>query len=398
MYVCDDDVHDVKSLPPLSRPLCRRYNIIYSHAFRHSQQPTLFIPTGVWCDISTFGVCVSKDIAEKMKGQIPGLDCDDDSNDDDDKAPPPSTDDATPPGPTDDDTKPSDDTVNPDYWNCLEKNSDAKSCTAAGCTWCDTKGGFGICMDKDAASRAADSDWYTCTKANFLEEEEVVVDDDEDMAAAATVSVSDPYDPACLVVTLGGDESQCKQTQDSDGNPCEWCSISSYDVCLNGEQAAIAEQAGGSCGDDTKTKRITNVKDPYDPSCLPVTMGGDESTCKQTLDADGNACEWCTVGTTDICVNAEQAAFAEQVGGTCADEVVVADPYDPTCILVNMGQGDKETCTATEDGDGNKCQWCTVGTTSICVNADQAAAAEQLSGTCEEATMPESNGSIFSLW
>ena len=43
--------------------------------------------------ISTFGVCVNEDIAEKMKTQIPGLDCDDDDNTDDEA---PSTDDKTP--------------------------------------------------------------------------------------------------------------------------------------------------------------------------------------------------------------------------------------------------------------------------------------------------------------
>lgn len=53
----------------------------------------------VWCSISSFGVCVSEDIAEKMKGSIPGLKCDDDTKTDDavttdDMAP--ATDDTTP--------------------------------------------------------------------------------------------------------------------------------------------------------------------------------------------------------------------------------------------------------------------------------------------------------------
>jgi hypothetical protein len=63
----------------------------------------------VWCTIATFGVCVSEDIAEKMKEQIPGLECDDDSNTDDDAA----TDDATTDdmAPATDDTAPNDDTV-----------------------------------------------------------------------------------------------------------------------------------------------------------------------------------------------------------------------------------------------------------------------------------------------
>jgi hypothetical protein len=83
----------------------------------------------VWCSIASFGVCVSEDIAEKMKGQIPGLECDDDDNTDDDQAP---TDDDK----TDDNTTPNDDTVPDDYWNCLKKYDDATNCTTAGCAWC----------------------------------------------------------------------------------------------------------------------------------------------------------------------------------------------------------------------------------------------------------------------
>ena len=88
----------------------------------------------VWCSIASFGVCVSEDIAEKMKEQIPGLTCDDDDNTDDDKAP---DDDKTPS--TDDNTTPNDDTVPSDYWNCLKKYDDATNCTTAGCAWCVSK-------------------------------------------------------------------------------------------------------------------------------------------------------------------------------------------------------------------------------------------------------------------
>eukprot|EP00529_Nitzschia_sp_RCC80_P020259 CAMPEP_0113446210 /NCGR_PEP_ID=MMETSP0014_2-20120614/3586_1 /TAXON_ID=2857 /ORGANISM="Nitzschia sp." /LENGTH=405 /DNA_ID=CAMNT_0000337289 /DNA_START=553 /DNA_END=1770 /DNA_ORIENTATION=+ /assembly_acc=CAM_ASM_000159 len=333
----------------------------------------------VWCDIATFGVCVSEDIAEKMKEQIPGLECDDDNSTDDDK-----TDDATP---TDDDVKPSDDAVSPDYWECLEKNDNETACEGAGCTWCDTKGGFGICMDKAAAADASDSDWYTCKTENL----------------------KDPADPSCVLVTLQGDESQCKQTSDADGNPCEWCSISSYEVCLNADQAAFAEQAGGSCNTAAEVEE-DEVEDPYDPTCLAATLSGDEKTCQETLDSEGNGCLWCSIGTTDLCVNAEQAMFAQQFGGSCDDMVAVddkeeeeneEDPYDPSCVLINIQGADEDACHATEDSEGNKCQWCTIGTTSVCVNTDQAAAAEQLGGMCDESKNQQhtaTRSGIFSIW
>lgn len=358
--------------------------------------------TGVWCDISTFGVCVSESIAEKMKEQIPGLQCDDDHNTDDDKAP--KTDDATQ---TDDDVKPSDDAVAPDYWTCLEKNGNETACEDAGCTWCDTKGGFGICMDKDAATDANDSDWYTCkiqtshaaTKSGFFD---FFWGNNE---GKKTAEVSDPTDPSCLLVTLQGDETQCKHSSDADGNPCEWCNVGNYEICLNADQAAFAEQAGGSCNKNIAAEEDgdENIEDPYDPTCIGVTIGGDQSTCTQTLDSDGNACKWCTIGTTDLCVNSEQATFAQQFGGSCSDMVLVdeeelEDPYDPSCLLVNIQGADKGACHAAEDSEGNKCQWCTVGTTSICVDADQAAAAMQLSATCEEAKQDTTVGRSFSFW
>ncbi|KAG7337313.1 hypothetical protein IV203_030142 [Nitzschia inconspicua] len=249
----------------------------------------------VWCSIASFGVCVSEDIAEKIKGQIPGLECDDDNNTDDDST---ATDDMAP---ATDDTAPNDDTVPDDYWNCLKKYADSTNCTSHGCAWCDTNGGFGICMNKDAAATASTSDWFDCKMPTLMLDQ--------------VQQIADPYDPSCIAVTLQGDESTCKATVDTDGNACEWCSIGTTELCLNEEQAALAEQVGASC--NAQEINNHNFMDPYDPSCVAVTLQGDESTCKGTVDADGNSCEWCTVGSTQLCLNDEQATIAEQIGGSC---------------------------------------------------------------------------------
>lgn len=82
-----------------------------------------------------------------MEANIPGIECDRYSSNDDDSTP--SDDDAAPTddeAPTDDVTpNPTDDSLPDDYWTCLQKK-DTKTCVAEGCTWCDTKGGFGLCM------------------------------------------------------------------------------------------------------------------------------------------------------------------------------------------------------------------------------------------------------------
>ena len=79
-----------------------------------------------------------------MESNIPGVQCDRYSGDDDDDATPDTDDDATP---ATDDVAPSpnDDALPPDYWKCME-NKDSAECLAANCTWCDSKGGFGLCL------------------------------------------------------------------------------------------------------------------------------------------------------------------------------------------------------------------------------------------------------------
>ena len=54
-------------------------------------------------------------------------------------------------------------------------------------------------------------------------------------------------DTSGIIASLEGDEATCVATMDQDGEPCEWCSLNGVDLCLNGEQAEIVEQVGGSC-------------------------------------------------------------------------------------------------------------------------------------------------------
>lgn len=163
-------------------------------------------------------------------------------------------------------------------------------------------------MDKDAAATASKSDWFDCKMPDAF----VFVDS----VVESRVFVADPYDPSCIAVTLQGDESSCKATTDADGNACEWCSIGGSELCLDADQAAIAEQVGGSCNNNNDNNN-DGLDDPYDPSCIAVTLQGDESTCKAAVDADGNACEWCSIQSTELCLNDEQAMIAEQIGGSC---------------------------------------------------------------------------------
>jgi len=264
----------------------------------------------VWCTVSTIGLCVSEDIAVQIKTRIPTIACDDDTKNDDDSA---SADDDKAPSPTNDDAAPSDDTVPSDYWKCLMDYKTSGECATDGCAWCDTKAGFGICMDEKAAENANQSDWFTCTMSSNLVDVVVV---------AGEEYVSDPSDPSCLLATLSGDEASCKSTMDVDGNPCEWCSMSTYNFCLNADQAQTVEGYGISCGDDIFDNVVDDedLSDPSDPSCLVATMSGDKSSCTSTMDAAGKSCEWCSFGDYNFCLNDDQAQMAEGYGVSCGDD------------------------------------------------------------------------------
>merc|ERR1712232_886441 len=63
-------------------------------------------------------------------------------------------------------------------------------------------------------------------------------------------NVKDPMDTTCLLAGLtgGNDESACASSVDSNGNACDFCSnITGIDLCLNSDQAQIAELVGGTC-------------------------------------------------------------------------------------------------------------------------------------------------------
>merc|ERR1712176_122175 len=86
------------------------------------------------------------------------------------------------------------------------------------------------------------------------------------------------------------------------------------------------------------------ISDPSDPTYIAATIGGDESTCKDTKDMEGKACDWCSFQGFEFCLTDDQAQIAEQYGASCGSSLVednaapvittndLSDPSDPTCI------------------------------------------------------------------
>eukprot|EP00536_Pseudo-nitzschia_multiseries_P006817 jgi/Psemu1/16206/gm1.16206_g len=312
----------------------------------------------VWCSLSSYGVCVDESIAVQMKATIPGLNCDDNDDDDDD-------DDDDDVAPSEDDDAPTDDSLPDDYWDCIKKYDDRM-----------------IVSVEDAPEAAKNYDdhlFFTCDFPSFGSQLE------------ATSAVEDPRDLSCLIGS--SDQSDCEGTKDADGEPCEWCSLEGFPVCMTNDQARFAEEVGGSCGDRAVSKPQA-LSDPYDPSCLFETIQGDESSCRATTDVDGNPCEWCSLQGIELCVNIDQADYAEVAGGSCSVAESVAeestkehkgltDPYDPSCLAVTLEQ-DASLCKQSMDSEGNPCEWCSVQGFELCMNVDQAEFVEEAGGSCSK--------------
>ena len=307
-----------------------------------------------WCVLSPYEVCLSQDQADNFK--LIGADCNNG------------------PAPVDRVSEPvENEAKDPFDTACmiatLQGEGACKSATDSDgqpCEWCVMQGGSSVCVDADQAA-IAEQGGFDCGGGNKL--------------------VDDPLDTACMIATLQGEDA-CKATTDSEGQPCEWCTMQGgqANACLNGEQAAIAQQGGFDC--DEGIKSSVEVQDPWDTSCLAASLQGDEATCEATVDQDGQACQWCALqgGQGNLCLSSEQAAIAEQVGVDCGDDMVdvVEDPFDASCLAASL-QGDEATCKATVDQDGQACVWCELsgGQGDLCLNSEQSAIAEQIGAECD---------------
>ena len=226
----------------------------------------------------------------------------------------------------------------------------------------ETKGGYGICMSKQAAEDVSHYDWFKCKMAS-----------------------KDSYVSACLSASLHGDKPGCKSIVDSAGQPCAWCSFVSLDVCLTAEQAAYAGRFGAKCD----AGRVDSTKASFDTTCLMESMHGDKSSCQSMVDSDGKNCEWCMLKSWGLCLTSDQADMAGEYGADCnpemhaSDTEILSDPYDTACLAASI-QGDESICKSTIASDGQPCEWCMLSSFGLCLTADQAEMIEQFGAECSK--------------
>jgi hypothetical protein len=169
-----------------------------------------------------------------------------------------------------------------------------------------------LCLNADQAKEAKD---MTCT--------------------TAANSVQDPYDPSCALAYLQDPtEISCLQALDSDGNPCEYCTLQGMlNMCLNAEQAEMGIGMGISC-DDARVPvnavagpESVAASDPFDRSCMNAFWKDQsEEVCVAAVDQSGVPCEYCSLpGSVVICLTSDQAAISQQLGMECSNSVTVAN-------------------------------------------------------------------------
>jgi hypothetical protein len=305
----------------------------------------------VWCSLSSFGFCVNEAAAEAAESTVPGIACDRASPSDDTPPEPPADDNPpepsapTPTAPTaPKPTKPHPKPKPPKTDDNIKPNDDSK----------------------------VPNNFWNCLNHKSSEE--------------------------------------CKA--DADG--CTWCrSQAGYSICMSGPTADSAKHSKFFKCDKTQDEfeeeeEVVNVAlsvtDPYDPSCVSSYMTDPtQEGCTSTTDADGDACEWCSIaGITNVCLNKDQANQGASLGITCQessntnneDEVVVTTPrtknsiegednlFDTSCVMTLLQDPTESGCVAASDQEGASCQWCSAlqGQVHLCLTEDQAQLGQQSLG------------------
>ena len=131
-------------------------------------------------------------------------------------------------------------------------------------------------------------------------------------------------------------------------------------MCLNAEQAEMGQAMGIECSKDSHdiaaaAEPALAVEDPFDPSCaLAFLQDQTKENCVNTVDAEGNPCEYCTLqGALVLCLNADQAEAGEGLGIECDADADAAEQVDLPPDFFDCLQH-------FEEGDcrGSSCTWC----------------------------------------
>jgi hypothetical protein len=251
-----------------------------------------------WCPIGDYvTLCVTEQQAAMIEQIIPTVSCDH-------YGPP------NPPSPTPPKTLiPTIPDHDPDHilFQCLHNNfmKDCLSSTSGKslhCVWCNTKGGYGICLTGSAAESAEQSDWYTDCINHTTTTLRTTYGDDAD------------------------DVNDVESSLSSHASRVHATVVNTNHLSTNHDRNHIEENTRNDHHLRTETVVSKNKVDddsssrsPLDDSCM-VAYRNDptEIGCTSSHDIAGRSCMWCSIASLiNVCFTIEQASATTPLGIVC---------------------------------------------------------------------------------
>jgi len=225
----------------------------------------------------------------------------------------------------------------------------------------------GICVSADLADEMQQiNPEVTCDQSKLSGSEIVFVD-----PLDAFLHGTDEENLQCTISAFT-DEEKCAQV---DNASCQYCQldVSGQEVglCVDADVADQMSQFSDVISCETPSVKV-DVRGPFDVLKCTIEARGDEEKCHESLDADGEACDYCTISSNGqeagICVSADLADKMQQINPdqiTCDGAISSVRPSDTlidsfsTCLKVGLAGGDADTCRSTVDGtSGEHCTFC----------------------------------------
>jgi hypothetical protein len=143
----------------------------------------------------------------------------------------------------------------------------------------------GLCVGPDVASKMSEvSNDISCTTPSL------------------EINVDGPFDTLKCTIEARADEEKCHESKDVDGNPCDYCTISSNGqeagICVSSDVASQMEQINPeiTCEETNTSTKVDEVFVDSFAACMKVGLsGGDSKTCRDTIDdGTGENCVFCS--------------------------------------------------------------------------------------------------------
>ena len=273
---------------------------------------------------------------------------------------------------------------------CLHEKDDSSQ----HCVWCSVAG-IGFCATEEQAEAAEQSfPFLQCDRYSGNDDDNVSPSDDDNVTPDTDDHIA-PNDDA-----IPDDFWDCLQMKTQDACTCTWCvsKKAGFGLCLGGPAAESAAQSDFFTCQEKQEFMETADKDPYDPNCLEAYLQ-DPSVqgCQQSIDEEGNQCEFCTgPGGLQLCLTQEQAQIGQIAGLDCQEQNTktatsllrkkqpsAQDPYDFSCALAFLEDQSETSCAQATDQEGNTCEFCQSPFGPLCLTMDQADMATQFGATCD---------------